>query len=120
MRSTTPMLDGGQIVRFQSLGRANRNQLSLTNGRKRVMSDSADREKYGPLGEFLAALPPATNEITLLFDKVSQIIGDALPPLHLNTANGGPTRKAGRVRRAGGLLGSKSIKSTVRKIAFSC
>jgi len=44
------------------------------------MSDSADREKYGPLGEFLAALPPATNEITLAFDKVSQIIGDALPP----------------------------------------
>jgi hypothetical protein len=45
-----------------------------------VMSDSDDRKKYEPLREFLGALPPTTNETTLSFDKVAQIIGDTLPP----------------------------------------
>ena len=44
------------------------------------MPDSDDRKKYEPLREYLAALPPTTNEITLSFDQVAQIICDTLPP----------------------------------------
>jgi len=44
------------------------------------MPDSYDRKKYEPLREHLAALPPTTNETTLSFDQVAQIIGDTLPP----------------------------------------
>jgi hypothetical protein len=44
-----------------------------------VMPKSDDR-KYEPLREYLAALPPTTNETTLSFDQVAQIIRDTLPP----------------------------------------
>ena len=44
------------------------------------MPDSDDRKKYKPLRGYLAALPPTTNERTLSFDQVAQIIGDPLPP----------------------------------------
>jgi hypothetical protein len=44
------------------------------------MPDSADRKKYEPLREYLAALPPTTSEQALSFDQVAQIIGDTLPP----------------------------------------
>lgn len=43
------------------------------------MRDSADRKKYEPIREYLAALPRATNEQALSFDQVAQIIGDTLP-----------------------------------------
>jgi hypothetical protein len=45
-----------------------------------AMPNSDDRKKYEPLREYLAALPLPTNERTLSFDQVAQIIGDALPP----------------------------------------
>jgi hypothetical protein len=44
------------------------------------MPDSDDRRKYEPLREYLAALPPTTNETTLSFDQVAKIIDDILPP----------------------------------------
>ncbi len=44
------------------------------------MPDFDDRKKYEPLRGYLAALPPTTNETTLSFDQVAQIIGDTLPP----------------------------------------
>lgn len=44
------------------------------------MPDSDDRKKYEPFREYLAALPPTTNETKLSFDQVAQIIGDTLPP----------------------------------------
>jgi len=44
------------------------------------MPDSNDRKKYEPLREYLAALPPTTNETTLSFEQVGQIIDDSLPP----------------------------------------
>lgn len=44
------------------------------------MPDSDDRKKYEPLREYLIALPPTTNETTLSFNEVAQIIGDTLPP----------------------------------------
>ncbi|MFL6390411.1 MAG: hypothetical protein ACJ71U_23245 [Terriglobales bacterium] len=44
------------------------------------MPRSYDRKKYEPLRKYLVALPPATNETTLLFSQVAQIIGDTLPP----------------------------------------
>ena len=44
------------------------------------MPESDDRKKYEPLREYLVALPPTTNETTLSFDQVAQIIGDTLPP----------------------------------------
>ena len=44
------------------------------------MPDSDDRKKYEPLREYLAALPSTTNETTLSFDQVAQIIDDILPP----------------------------------------
>jgi hypothetical protein len=45
-----------------------------------VMSDSADKKKYGPLGEHLATLPPETTDLTLSFAEVEKIIGGTLPP----------------------------------------
>src|SRR5437899_12476583 len=44
------------------------------------MPDSDDRKKYEPRREYLVALPPTTNETTLSFSQVAQIIGDTLPP----------------------------------------
>lgn len=43
------------------------------------MPNSDDGKKYGPIREFLAALPTTTEEKTLSFDQVEQIIGDKLP-----------------------------------------
>jgi hypothetical protein len=45
-----------------------------------TMPDSNDQNKYEPLREYLAALSPTTNETTLSFDQVTQIIGKTLPP----------------------------------------
>src|SRR5437899_2183907 len=45
-----------------------------------AMPDSDDRKKYEPLREYLVALPPTTNETTLSFSQVAQIIGDTLRP----------------------------------------
>jgi hypothetical protein len=44
------------------------------------MPYSDDRKKYEPLREYLVALPPTTNETTLSFSQVAQIIGNTLPP----------------------------------------
>lgn len=44
------------------------------------MPEFDDRKKYEPLREYLEALQPTTNETTLSFDRVAQIIGDTLPP----------------------------------------
>lgn len=44
------------------------------------MPESDDQKKYEPLREYLEALQPTTNESTLSFDQVAQIIGDTLPP----------------------------------------
>jgi len=44
-----------------------------------TMPDSNDQKKYEPLQKYLAALSPTTNEITLSFDQVKQIIGKTLP-----------------------------------------
>lgn len=44
------------------------------------MPDYDDRKKYAPLRDYLAAIPQATDEKTLSFDQVEQIIGETLPP----------------------------------------
>lgn len=44
------------------------------------MEDFPHKKKYEPLGEYLAALPRGTNEVTRSFVQVEQIIGDKLPP----------------------------------------
>jgi hypothetical protein len=44
-----------------------------------AMSNSEDRKKYRPLRDYLAALPPTTDEKTFSFDQVAQIVGEALP-----------------------------------------
>lgn len=44
------------------------------------MPDSNERKKYEPLREYLAALPPTTNETSLSFEQVAQIIDGSLPP----------------------------------------
>jgi len=54
-------------------------KLALTNERKRDARLQRP-EKYEPLWEYLAALPPTTNETTLSFEQVAQIIDDSLPP----------------------------------------
>lgn len=43
------------------------------------MPNSDDPRKYGPLKDYLAALPPTTQEKTLSFAEVEKIIGDKLP-----------------------------------------
>lgn len=43
------------------------------------MQRSDDRKKYEPIREYLIALPPTTNEATLSFSQVEQIIGGTLP-----------------------------------------
>jgi hypothetical protein len=53
--------------------------LALTNERKRV-PNLDDPKKYEPLREYLVSLPPTTNETTLSFALVAQIIRDTLPP----------------------------------------
>jgi hypothetical protein len=44
------------------------------------MPESDDPKKYEPLRNYLAALPSATQEKSLSFAQVEQIIGDTLPP----------------------------------------
>ena len=44
------------------------------------MPNSDDKKKYQPLGEYLAALPSTTNDITLSFAQVEKIIDATLPP----------------------------------------
>jgi hypothetical protein len=48
--------------------------------KRSVISNSDERKKYEPLRRYLAALPPTTNETTLSFYQVAQIVGDTLPP----------------------------------------
>ncbi len=43
------------------------------------MPNSDDHKKYAPLRDYLAALPSTTQEETLSFTQVEQIIGDKLP-----------------------------------------
>ncbi len=43
------------------------------------MPNSNERKKYRPLRDYLAALPPTTEEKTLSFDQVAQIVGEPLP-----------------------------------------
>lgn len=44
------------------------------------MPDTNDKTKYEPLGDYLAALAPTTNNISLSFADIERIIGDELPP----------------------------------------
>jgi hypothetical protein len=75
------------------------------------MSNFDDGKKYGPIRDFLAALQTTTEEKTLSFDQVEQIIGDKLPD-SATKYHGGPIKRAGRAPRNGAPLDSKSIRST--------